>query len=235
MTAIENSNHPERNPDPRLRSQGVLGAEELAWCHAHGIELGFDPIQHGYVPLSCIDNIGGRLGNTTPAHRRPAHSTGPLTFRRWHNSDAPVFLDLLGREPVWTFMPETRPDLDLSTAIDLITLSNESDHHDVYAVILGGRAVGQARLLFDLTSPGRSAAEISYWIGEPYWRRGIGSRLVQEFTLESFKRWPSVTTIVARVHVDNTASLRALSKAAYSPAPEQAADDWVWYRITRSV
>jgi RimJ/RimL family protein N-acetyltransferase len=40
----------------RPRWQGVLDAEELAHCHAHGIELAYDCAQIGWVPATCVDD-----------------------------------------------------------------------------------------------------------------------------------------------------------------------------------
>lgn len=40
----------------RPRWHGVLDAEELAHCRAHGIELAYDCAQIGWVPASCVDD-----------------------------------------------------------------------------------------------------------------------------------------------------------------------------------
>lgn len=228
-----NSPAPAGRPARRYRSEGRLNLDDVAWYRAQGIDLGFDPVLNGYVPVSCIDDIADASPVPVQPKRSPAKAAGSLAFRRWGAADAPIFLQLLGNERVWRYIPEARPNLDLETAADLIALSNGSDHHDVYAVVLDGKVVGQARLLFEQTAAPPAVAEISYWLGEPFWGRGIGSRIVQQFTLESFKRWPTVQTITARVHEDNTASLRALSKAGYTPAARAAEASWLWFQMSR--
>lgn len=51
----------------RPRWQGVLDAEELAYCRAHGIELAYDCAQIGWVPASCVDDTPATPTPATPA------------------------------------------------------------------------------------------------------------------------------------------------------------------------
>ncbi len=221
-------------PTGRTRSESSLTAVEAAACRANGIELGFDPVQQSIVPVHCIDDIvdnplGAAITIISPSPRHP-----PISFRRWREQDVEIFAALLGNERVWKYMPDARPSLDPSSAIDLIRFSNEADHHDVYAVEVAGEVVGQARLLFDLNASVREVAEISYWLGEPYWGKGIGTLLVQEFTRASFSRWESLSSILARVHSDNHASRRALTKASYVPQEGQSVAQWQVLTRSRS-
>lgn len=220
--------------NPRLRSEGILNTDDIAWCRTNGVELGYDPVQHGIVIYHCIDDIQPGTSGASTRLKSSKIFSGELVFRRWQEGDAAVFAALLDSDRLWTYMPDRRPEVDLAKALDLIRFSNEAEHHDVYAVEVGGEVVGQARLLFDLNAPARDTAEISYWLGEEYWGRGIGSRLVREFTRESFSRWTDVISIVARVHRENEASRQALLKAGYAPAGDGSTDAWQWYRITRS-
>jgi len=44
--------------DPqRLRSEGVLGPEELEYCRSAGIPIGYDSLQCGWVALTCDDDL----------------------------------------------------------------------------------------------------------------------------------------------------------------------------------
>ncbi len=42
----------------RPRGDGVLDAEELAYCRENGVPVGFDPAQGGWLPLACEDDFG---------------------------------------------------------------------------------------------------------------------------------------------------------------------------------
>jgi len=61
----------------------------------------------------------------------------------------------------------------------------------------------------------RLSAEVGYWLGEPFWGRGIATRAVQALT-----QWVFATTPVVRLYAHvfewNPASARVLEKAGYS-------------------
>jgi len=61
----------------------------------------------------------------------------------------------------------------------------------------------------------RLSAEIGYWLGEPYWGRGIATRAVQALTQWVFATTP-VVRLFAHVFEWNPASARVLEKAGYS-------------------
>ncbi len=43
----------------RSRWEGVLDREELEYCRQHGIQLGYDCAQIGWVTMTCIDELSG--------------------------------------------------------------------------------------------------------------------------------------------------------------------------------
>ncbi len=60
----------------------------------------------------------------------------------------------------------------------------------------------------------RLTAEIGYWLGEPYWGRGIASRAVRAVTDWAFAT-TSLERLYACVFATNPASARVLSNAGY--------------------
>ncbi len=60
----------------------------------------------------------------------------------------------------------------------------------------------------------RHSAEIGYWLGEPFWGRGIATRAVRALTDWAFAQFPLVR-IYARVFSSNPASARVLKKCGY--------------------
>lgn len=60
----------------------------------------------------------------------------------------------------------------------------------------------------------RKTAEMGYWLGEPFWGRGIMSEAVREFTGWAFKAF-DLQRIFAQPFADNTGSLRVLEKAGF--------------------
>lgn len=236
--------------DPaRRRSDGLLTPDQINYCKAHGIELAFDPVQQGVVPLHCEDDITpdynlDRPHNLYHVGARPPDGYGQrnrqvralIIFRPWQESDVATFVSLLDNPKVWQYLPEQRPNpLTADLARDLIHISNEGDHHLVRAIEIEGQVVGQVRLLFSPTSDSRSEAEVSYWIGEDHWGRGIASTALSKFTQSRLQKHKELTSIWARVHRDNRASIRVLESSRYR-FDCQAPDDPAWhiYRIART-
>lgn len=204
----------------RPRSHGVLTAAEIAWCRANGVALAYDPVQIGWVPLDCEDDID-------PAAEAPRPGRS-CSFRPWRAEDAPVLARMLSSPRLWRHLPERSPGpVDAAFAADLIALGNGSGHQDVRAIEHAGEIVGQVRLLFAMDGDDRPEAEISYWLDEAHWGRGIGSAAVAAFTALSFRERPGLKRLFARVHVENAPSRRILEKAGYRlrAAPPQ---DGVW-------
>ncbi len=58
------------------------------------------------------------------------------------------------------------------------------------------------------------AGELGYWLGEPFWGRGITTRSVQTFTEYTFDNY-DILRVFAHVYSNNMASARVLEKAGY--------------------
>jgi RimJ/RimL family protein N-acetyltransferase len=83
-----------------------------------------------------------------------------------------------------------------------------------FAIAVGDEAIGVIGL-----HPGRDvhrrSAEIGFWLGEPFWGRGIATRAVRALTARAFER-TKLVRIHAHVFEWNEASARVLEKAGYA-------------------
>ncbi len=61
----------------------------------------------------------------------------------------------------------------------------------------------------------RRSAEIGFWLGEPYWGRGIATAVVSAFTAWALEQF-DLLRIWGCVFEDNPASARVLEKAGYT-------------------
>lgn len=205
----------------RPRSMGVLSTTQVDWCRRNGVALAFDPMQGGWVSLECCDDLSSQPANV-------ANPGDALAFRRWQSNDATVYASMLSAQRLWDYLPETYVGpIDTATAAALIELGDEA-YHSVSAVECDGVAVGQARLRFD--NP--ESAEISYWLGEKYWGKGYGSRLVCDFSEKAFIEHPEITRLFARVHKDHGASKRILEKAGFVHVDSDG--DWCVFERRRA-
>lgn len=213
------------------RWEGILSAEQKAWCEANGIALAYDPMQIGWV---VADGETERHTDASPApiSWRATQAEG-LGFRRWAEADVPAYRRLLGDPAVWTFMHEAWPgDITETLARDLIGISALGDHHDVLAVTLDGVPVGQMRLAFGTDEDSANTAELSYWLGRDHWSRGLGRALVQQATARAFADHAWLHRLVAFVHPDNEASSRCLRRAGYYDRGRRD-DGWLCFVIYR--
>ena len=61
----------------------------------------------------------------------------------------------------------------------------------------------------------RRSAELGYWLGEPFWGRGIMTAAVETMCREGFAAW-GIVRIHAEPFARNAASRRVLEKAGFA-------------------
>jgi RimJ/RimL family protein N-acetyltransferase len=83
-----------------------------------------------------------------------------------------------------------------------------------FAITVDGVAVGGVGLELGADIFRRSA-EIGYWLGEPYWGRGIATEVLRAVTEYAFATF-DVCRLEAGVFEWNAASMRVLEKAGYT-------------------
>jgi RimJ/RimL family protein N-acetyltransferase len=76
----------------------------------------------------------------------------------------------------------------------------------IRTVVVDGRVAGNV-LMF----PHAGQPEVGYWLGRPFWGRGIATR-----ALDQFLRLVEVRPLFARVAKDNAGSLRVLQKCEFT-------------------
>lgn len=69
--------------------------------------------------------------------------------------------------------------------------------------------------VFPLGDVYEKSAEIGYWLGRPFWGRGIMTKAVKEICEMAFSRW-DIVRIHAEVFSENPASCRVLEKAGFA-------------------
>jgi ribosomal-protein-alanine N-acetyltransferase len=83
-----------------------------------------------------------------------------------------------------------------------------------FAIVVDGAAVGG--IGFELgTDVHRRSAEIGYWLGEPFWGRGIATEALRAVTEYAFATF-DICRLEAGVFDWNPASARVLEKAGYT-------------------
>ncbi len=213
----------------RSRWDGVLCAEELSYCRAEGIALGYDPAQIGWVLLDSDPDeafVTRAPSDDDRSRRHAARSTAGITFRRWNDRDIAAHRVLLDDRAVWEHLPEPCPEpFTDETSRDLIELANAQIGHDVVAVEVDGDLVGQCLVRFDPRSARPYTAEVAYWLGRAHWGRGVMSRVLPAFVDRCFETQP-VDELHAWIRPANVGSVRVAERSGFHraslPNPDHA-------------
>lgn len=82
-----------------------------------------------------------------------------------------------------------------------------------FGIVVDDAAIGTISIMLgeDIS---RCAAEIGYWIGQPFWGRGIMTDALRATTAYAFETFP-LTRVFAVPFVSTTRSVRVLEKAGY--------------------
>jgi ribosomal-protein-alanine N-acetyltransferase len=136
--------------------------------------------------------------------------TERLILRSYRPSDIPSLVRLIGaREIAATTLRIPHP-YNESHAQALLRRFAKEDPVSHFGIFLRdtGEHCGGAGLNLD---PDHDRAELGYWIGVPYWGRGIASEAVREVVRYGFETL-GLHRIFANCYVGNDASIRILQK-----------------------
>jgi RimJ/RimL family protein N-acetyltransferase len=98
--------------------------------------------------------------------------------------------------------------------ISFIAFANEDNPVHIFAIVVNGKAVGGIGI-HPQTGIMRNNAELGYWLGEPYWRKGIMTSAIGEMIPFAFQTY-DINRIFARPFGNNTASQKLLEKSGFT-------------------
>lgn len=138
------------------------------------------------------------------------------TLRPWRHGDESSLAKLANNRKIWRNLrdifphPYTRRD-----AVSWINFCESAEGPPQnLAIVVEGAAAGGIGI-----SPGtdvfRRVAEIGYWLGEPYWGRGIATEALSLMTDYAFSNF-ELFRLEGWVFGWNAASARVLEKAGYT-------------------
>src|SRR5712692_5583241 len=161
--------------------------------------------------LTAEDTSGGLANEerTTAMEKAvPTPDTSDMLLRDVMRSDLPIFFD-----------QQLDPDANHMAAFTAKDPSDRDAFLAHWTKILGDETITIQTILFDGQVAGSVLSyidederpEVSYWIGKPYWGKGIATNALSAF-LEHIKARP----LYARAAKDNLGSLRVLEKCGFS-------------------
>ena len=149
-----------------------------------------------------------------PAARRLIIESEKFSLCTVSSEDAESIAELANDEEISARMSDIFPyPYTVADAITWSRIANSSEPVTNFSIVIDGKAVGGIGVhLMEDTS--RYTAKIGYWIGRPYWGRGIVTEALKLMTRYAFENF-EINRLQATVYEGNTRSSRVLEKAGY--------------------
>jgi len=139
-----------------------------------------------------------------------------IMLREWKTEDAPDLTAAINNKKVLDNLRDGIPypytEKDASEFI-AATLSAEKGTQYAYTICYGDKVIGSIGV-FRKDNVHRYTAEIGYYIGEPYWSKGIMTEAVRQMCAYVFEN-TNIVRIFAEPYAYNDASCRVLEKAGF--------------------
>ena len=135
--------------------------------------------------------------------------------RSWQAADLESLVLYANNRNIWINLRDRFPHpYTRSDGRRFIREARKMDPETFFAIAVDGRAVGGIGFVLH-SDIERVSAEIGYWLGEPFWGRGIVTEALIAVTQLAIERH-GLTRLFALPFAFNTASCRVLEKAGYA-------------------
>lgn len=138
-----------------------------------------------------------------------------IVLRPWGDSDLEALVRYGNNRNIWINLrdrfphPYTRVNAEAWIAF----YKAQQPPLTKFAIDLNGEAIGGIGIE-TFADVHRLTAEVGYWVGEPFWGRGIATAALKQMTAYAFSTFP-FQRLQAMVFAWNSASARVLEKAGY--------------------
>jgi RimJ/RimL family protein N-acetyltransferase len=137
-----------------------------------------------------------------------------IKLRPFKETDSKRLAELCNNRKIWDNLTDLIPfPYNENHATEFIARCQLEAPQTTFLIEFGDEIAGIIGLI-QQTNIYRLTAEVGYWIGEPFWGRGIATRAVRLITGYGFQKLHLIR-IYAGVFDYNKASQRVLEKASY--------------------
>jgi ribosomal-protein-alanine N-acetyltransferase len=135
-------------------------------------------------------------------------------LRKWEISDTESFFKYSSNKKIAENMRGSFPSTfdDCRKTVESFS-SNDEIQQCCRAIVLNGEVVGCIGL-FIKDDVYCKSAEIAYWLGEPFWGRGLMSEAIIRFCQTAFEQY-DIVRIFAEPYAHNIGSRKVLEKAGF--------------------
>ena len=151
--------------------------------------------------------------------------TDRIILRPWHESDAEALYKYasdpdVGSRAGWP------PHKSVEESLEVIRTVFNND--TMWAIVLKetGEAIGAMGYMpkCELNLSARKGEPlVGYWIGKPYWNKGICTEALQ-LMLDYIRHETNYSSLISSHYIDNPASGRVMEKCGFVPTGETAVD-----------
>ncbi|HWP92617.1 MAG TPA: GNAT family protein [Thermodesulfobacteriota bacterium] len=141
-------------------------------------------------------------------------SIGQWRIRSWDVGDVEAIVKYANNRNVWVNLRDSFPHpYTITNALEWVFNAKDQKPETRFAIASIDEAIGGIGIAPQTDVYSRSA-EIGYWLGEPFWGKGIATMAVKAMTEYTFDHF-NVVRIYAKVFEWNQASARVLEKAGF--------------------
>lgn len=135
-------------------------------------------------------------------------------LRRWQKGDELALVRYANNYHIWRNVRDAFPHpYTLEDARHWISMCESEKTPSVFAIEVDGEAVGCVGIVLQKDIFSKNA-EIGYWLGEPFWGKGIITAAVSEVVEYAFRTF-DIHRLYAGVMAHNPASMKVLEKAGF--------------------
>jgi RimJ/RimL family protein N-acetyltransferase len=166
-----------------------------------------------------------------------------ISLRSWLNKDLKPLVELANNKKIWQNVRDSFPhpyttkhgEQWLSLNVGITPVLN-------FVIEVDGQFAGSIGMV-PKTDVYRCNMEIGYWLGEPFWGKGIATKAIEKICDLIANDHPHINRIYAEVYETNKASMRALEKNGFHLESIRnkgvikngvLMDDWVWVKFLSS-
>lgn len=139
---------------------------------------------------------------------------GAYILRDWQKADAPSIAKYANNRKIWMNLRDAFPHpYHLRDAEAFIARVLDLDPITIFALATPQEAIGSIGLMVG-KDVHRYTAEMGYWLGEPFWGKGIMPQAVMRLTAYALHDL-KLQRVFAQPYTTNPASARVLEKAGF--------------------
>ena len=141
----------------------------------------------------------------------------PTSFggiRLWSSADAAALVRYANNRKIWLNLRDAFPHpYTEASAAAFLEMVGRQTPTTFFAIATHGEAIGGIGISLN-QDVHRLTAEMGYWLGEPFWGKGLMTEAVAKFTEYAFEYF-QLQRIYAEPYASNANSCRVLEKAGY--------------------